>query len=112
MNTDIDECLAGTHLCNQTCTNNIGSYTCGCTPGYQLDEDGFNCEGISANNNGSLLLFESSSLTQMRMSVEMGLTHVNRCVSIPLDLTFVDVVKALDYTVIDKLASVRILHII
>lgn len=43
---DVDECLAGTHRCNQTCTNNVGSYTCGCRPGYQLNEDGLNCEGI------------------------------------------------------------------
>ncbi len=43
---DVDECLVGTDLCNQTCTNNVGSYTCGCQPGYRLNEDGLNCEGI------------------------------------------------------------------
>ena len=58
---DVDECLAGTHLCNQTCTNNIGSYTCGCRLDYRLNEDGLNCEG--AGNEFSLRNYQSKPLT-------------------------------------------------
>ena len=43
---DIDECARGTHECNQTCNNTIGSYTCGCNAGYRLAPDGRNCEGL------------------------------------------------------------------
>eukprot|EP00117_Sycon_ciliatum_P040970 scpid85790/ scgid4650/ Cartilage oligomeric matrix protein; Thrombospondin-5 len=34
--TDINECTAGTHHCsiNSTCINTMGSYTCGCYPGF------------------------------------------------------------------------------
>ena len=42
---DIDECSDGTDDCTQTCTNTIGSFTCGCYSGYLLDTDGFSCNG-------------------------------------------------------------------
>ena len=42
---DIDECIDGTHNCSQTCTNTVGSFTCGCNGGYLLDIDGFTCNG-------------------------------------------------------------------
>ena len=29
----------------KVCTNTPGSYTCGCNPGYELDGDGFSCNG-------------------------------------------------------------------
>ena len=41
---DIDECLAETDLCEQNCTNTLGSYDCSCRDGF--DEDGFNCIGM------------------------------------------------------------------
>ena len=33
---DIDECLEQSHQCHEeaVCTNNIGSYTCSCRPGF------------------------------------------------------------------------------
>lgn len=40
---DIDECLIGTDLCEQICSNTVGSYECSCTDGY--NESGFNCIG-------------------------------------------------------------------
>ncbi|XP_073249950.1 uncharacterized protein [Porites lutea] len=44
---EIDECAAGTHNCsaNTFCTNNAGSYTCTCNPGYYGGVD--DCEPIS-----------------------------------------------------------------
>ena len=43
---DIDECSDGTHNCTQTCTNTVGSFTCGCSSGYELDVDGTTCNGM------------------------------------------------------------------
>ena len=42
---DIDECSSNNGGCAQVCTNNPGSYTCGCDSGYELDGDGFSCNG-------------------------------------------------------------------
>ena len=42
--TDVDECN-GSNPCSQNCTNTIGSFVCGCTSGYRLGNDNFNCEG-------------------------------------------------------------------
>ena len=44
---DIDECESGNGLspCQQTCTNTIGSYNCGCISGYALQSNGYNCSG-------------------------------------------------------------------
>ena len=43
---DTDECSSNNDDCTQACTNTPGSYTCGCNPGYELDGDGFSCNGI------------------------------------------------------------------
>ena len=40
---DVDEC-AGTHGCQDTCTNTLGSFMCDCLEGYMLDSDGNSCE--------------------------------------------------------------------
>ena len=42
---DIDECQEGIHLCNQTCTNTVGSYMCQCNDGYSLGIDETACFG-------------------------------------------------------------------
>ena len=42
---DIDECSSNNDDCAQVCTNTPGNYTCGCDPGYELDGDGFSCNG-------------------------------------------------------------------
>ena len=44
---DIDECSSNNGGCAQVCTNTPGSYTCGCNPGYELNGDGFSCNGMS-----------------------------------------------------------------
>ena len=41
---DVDECLAETDLCDQNCTNTLGTYECSCRDGF--NEDGFNCIGM------------------------------------------------------------------
>ena len=43
---DIDPCSEGLHGCSQTCTNTLGSFTCGCNNGYLLDTDGAICIGM------------------------------------------------------------------
>jgi hypothetical protein len=41
LDTDINECMEGQHDCHQranaVCSNMIGSYTCNCQTGYQLE---------------------------------------------------------------------------
>ncbi|ELU17638.1 hypothetical protein CAPTEDRAFT_130820, partial [Capitella teleta] len=38
--TDINECALGTDVCQQNCTNTLGSYECACnTPVYYLEDD-------------------------------------------------------------------------
>ena len=48
---DIDECSNGTHNCSQTCTNIIGSFTCGCNNGFLLDPDRATCNGADRKHN-------------------------------------------------------------
>ena len=43
--TDHNECLDGTHECDQVCTNTDGSYICSCNTGYTLDSNGNSCTG-------------------------------------------------------------------
>ena len=43
--TDVDECSEGTDICNQVCTNTIGSYKCSCNVGYELGLDKKTCVG-------------------------------------------------------------------
>ena len=43
---DNDECMLGTHVCTQNCTNTAGSYTCSCNTGYTLNRDGRSCDGM------------------------------------------------------------------
>ena len=40
---DIDEC--NLNICQQQCTDTIGSYTCSCRSGYTLSADGISCQG-------------------------------------------------------------------
>ena len=42
---DIIECSEGVAECEQNCHNNNGSYTCSCSAGYELADDGFHCTG-------------------------------------------------------------------
>jgi fibulin 1/2 len=42
---DVDECADGISECDQTCHNNIGSYTCSCDAGFTLNDDRLHCDG-------------------------------------------------------------------
>ena len=42
---EINECLTENGGCAHICTNNVASFECSCTPGYQLNEDGLACDG-------------------------------------------------------------------
>ena len=43
---DINECLTNNGGCNQTCTNEVGSYHCDCQEGLELRDDLHDCLGI------------------------------------------------------------------
>lgn len=58
---DIDECGEKKNLCNQTCSNSVGSYNCSCESGYRLAKDGISCNGktyhlIYETNNSKIRL--------------------------------------------------------
>ena len=36
---DVNECDLGEDDCEQTCVNEQGSYSCGCSPGFKVNED-------------------------------------------------------------------------
>ena len=42
---DINECQREPSPCDQKCTNTVGSYTCKCKPGYQLNANKRSCDG-------------------------------------------------------------------
>ena len=48
---DIDECMSNNGGCEQICVNNIGTYSCDCHEGYDIDIDGFSCLGTFINKN-------------------------------------------------------------
>ena len=42
---DINECMQSSSVCEQSCTNTIGSFVCGCNTGFELQSDGISCNG-------------------------------------------------------------------
>ena len=68
---DVNECTEPSHLCtcdatfpqcNAICTNTVGSYTCSCSVGYQIDQGGLDCIGkysARQSDSRSLLLLVS-----------------------------------------------------
>lgn len=59
---DIDECEVG-GVCSQKCNNSIGSYTCSCFSGYQLNDDKTTCSGAlccfaALNNRNNFLQYD------------------------------------------------------
>ena len=46
---DIDECVDGSHGCEQLCNNTKGSYLCSCLDGYRLQINRLSCQGSYTN---------------------------------------------------------------
>ena len=46
VSSDVNECAADTDNCDQTCTNTMGSFQCGCNSGFMLSNDGRTCVNI------------------------------------------------------------------
>ena len=42
---DVDECKAGTALCDNVCINTKGGYSCKCNQGFQRGESFYQCVG-------------------------------------------------------------------
>lgn len=51
---DVDECL-NDELCDQVCTNTIGSYVCSCNVGWTLDQNRHTCSIVSCGKPIQLL---------------------------------------------------------
>ena len=45
-NIDIDECAENIDFCAQTCTNEVGNYSCSCESGFRLADDEQSCYDI------------------------------------------------------------------
>ena len=43
---DINECTSNNGYCGQVCINTVGSYTCSCYSGYELNTDARTCAGM------------------------------------------------------------------
>lgn len=48
--TDLDECVANGRICNNgRCVNTEGSFHCVCNAGFEISQDGKNCQGLSGS---------------------------------------------------------------
>ena len=45
---DVDECMENSDRCAHNCQNTEGSYTCNCSEGFLLNNDGYSCIGMYA----------------------------------------------------------------
>ncbi|XP_078614309.1 uncharacterized protein LOC144883590 [Branchiostoma floridae x Branchiostoma japonicum] len=59
---DEDECADDTSMCEQTCTNTPGSFSCACQQGFVLNDDGRTCQDVdecTVDNGGCQHLCEN-----------------------------------------------------
>ena len=63
---DIDECQLQLDGCQQGCTNTAGSYTCSCQAGFELNADGFTCNGnaLTGPRTHNMLLYAAFPVLQ------------------------------------------------
>ncbi|XP_065177129.1 uncharacterized protein LOC135806893 [Sycon ciliatum] len=69
--TDLDECAAGEHECNEhaMCNNTVGSYSCYCQSGYK--GDGTNCEvDICGSSASSQLCYQIEDMKSYNKNLE------------------------------------------
>lgn len=59
---DANECLDGSHECQELCRNEEGSYRCLCPAGYKLASDGYACADIDEVRPYTLITADLASL--------------------------------------------------
>ena len=67
---DIDECEMYS-LCNQTCNNTAGGYTCSCEAGYKLATDLTSCEGTYVYLYSHISVY---IITYMQMIIQLNVS--------------------------------------
>lgn len=69
---DVNECLSGLGLCEQLCTNTVGSYTCSCIPAYSLTSNLLSCLGksrVDADSQAALIGITKNIIINYRYSL-------------------------------------------
>eukprot|EP00058_Branchiostoma_floridae_P006889 XP_002592377.1 hypothetical protein BRAFLDRAFT_67238 [Branchiostoma floridae] len=71
---DKDECSTQNGGCSQTCTNNVGNYTCSCSEGFILDGDGHTCTDVDecSTKNGGCSQFCTNTVGSYNCSCSEG----------------------------------------
>ena len=79
---DIDECSLGSHLCDQTCANVVGSYVCSCETGYRLNSDEFNCSGELHKFNSAIFqsLFHQNVYITILLLPDFVVKVISHCI--------------------------------
>ena len=85
---DVDECSRENN-CTQLCQNTLGSYQCGCDFGYDLNVDGFSCNGKDKHLWYCLMVLRD--LLQMLMNVLGAFLIVNKFAPTVMELSIVAV---------------------
>ncbi|CAC5372376.1 Signal peptide, CUB and EGF-like domain-containing protein 2,Fibrillin-2,Matrilin-2,Multiple epidermal growth factor-like domains protein 6 [Mytilus coruscus] len=72
---DLNECAAGTHNCQQVCINNHGSFACTCKSGFLMNGDKKTCTDIDEclENNGGCSEFCQNTDGSYKCSCKNGL---------------------------------------
>lgn len=66
---DVDECSENLHACSDLCINILGSYTCSCSEGFQLEDDLRTCTGMYMKANYEFLHIHSKLHCTMMMEI-------------------------------------------
>ena len=63
---DLNECNSSYHNCSESeyeiCHNTVGSFTCECMPGFEINEEAQSCEGKSKKDKTYQFELASSSI--------------------------------------------------